>query len=139
MIILDTNVLSELMKPEPDLRVSRWVALQPAVSLFTTTITQAEVLYGVALLPEGKRRDGLAEAVETMFEEDFAGRILDFDSAAAAAYPQVVLARRLAGRPIAQLDAEIAAIAVSRGAAVATRNISDFEGAGVELYNPWGN
>ena len=137
MIIVDTNVLSELMKPEPTLRVVEWVAAQPPASLFTTTITQAEILFGVALLAPGERRGVLEQAVAAMFEEDLDGRVLSFDSASAYAYATVCAERRQAGRPIAQFDAQIAAIARSRGAAVATRNVADFEGYGLPLHNPW--
>ena len=137
MIVLDTNVLSELMKPAPSAAVERWVAAQPASSLFTTTITQSEILYGVAQLPRGRRRSSIEEAVEAMFAEDFAGRLLPFDSAAARAFATLAAARRKAGRPIAQLDAQIAAIARSRNAAIATRNVGDFEDCGVTVHNPW--
>ena len=105
--------------------------------MFITTITQSELLYGVALLPRGKRRSAIAEAVEAMFEEDFAERILPFDTAAARAFAPLAAERRQAGRPIAQLDAQIAAIARSRSAAVATRNVADFEGCGIAVHNPW--
>ena len=137
MIVLDTNVLSELMRPAPSEAVERWVAAHPASSLFTTTITQSEILYGVALLPRGRKRSAIEEAVEATFEEDFAGRILPFDTAAARAFAAVAVERRKAGRPIGQLDAQIAAIAQSRSAAVATRNVSDFEGCGLIVHNPW--
>lgn len=133
MIIIDTNVLSELMKPAPAAAVERWVASQPPTSLFTTTITQAEILYGIALLAPGKRRLALEEAVAGMFEEDFADRILPFDMAAARAYAVVAAERRQAGRPMTQFDAQIAAIARSRGAAIATRNASDFEECGIPV------
>jgi predicted nucleic acid-binding protein len=137
MIILDTNVLSEAMKPSPSARVLSWLAEHPPSRLFTTTITQAEILYGLELLPAGKRRAALESAVEAMFEEDFAGRILPFDCNAARMFPQVAAARRAAGRPATQFDAQIAAIARSRGAILATRNTSDFEHCGVAVLNPW--
>ncbi|OOG24809.1 VapC toxin family PIN domain ribonuclease [Thioalkalivibrio denitrificans] len=137
MIILDTNVLSELMRASPDEGVVRWLAAQPASSLYTTTVAQAEILYGVCLLPDGRRRDGLMTAVEDMFAVDFRGRILPFDSDAAHAYARIAVGRRQAGRPISQFDAQIAGIALSRDAGVATRNVTDFEGCGVRLYNPW--
>jgi predicted nucleic acid-binding protein len=137
VIVLDTNVLSELMKAEPAPGVERWVAGRPAAGLFTTTVTQAEILYGVALLPAGRRRSALEEAVTLMFEVDLAGRVLPFDGAAAHAYAALAAERRRAGRPIAQFDAQIAAIARSRGATLATRNIADFAGCGVPLLNPW--
>ncbi|MHB8766118.1 MAG: PIN domain-containing protein [Deferrisomatales bacterium] len=137
MIVLDTNVLSELMRPAPEERVTGWVAARPAASLFTTTITQAEILYGVAVLPEGRRRDALAAAVQSLFGEDLAGRVLPFDAEAAQAYAVVAAKRRKAGQPMAQFDAQIAAICLSRGAALATRNLADFIGCGVDVVNPW--
>lgn len=137
MIILDTNVLSEVMKPSPSPRVMSWLGRYPALRLFTTTITQAEILYGVELLPKGKRRTALQAAVEATFAEEFAGRILPFDSEAAGAFRHVALARRAWGRPVTQFDAQIAAIALARGASLATRNTADFEGCGVAVFNPW--
>jgi len=137
MIVLDTNVLAELMRRRPEPQVMAWVAAHPPTALFTTTVTQAEVLYGVALLPEGKRRADLERAARQMFSEDFAERVLPFDSAAAEEFAAIVATRRQRGRPIAQLDAQIAAVARSRGAAVATRNIHDFEDCGIDLFNPW--
>ena len=137
MIILDTNVLSDLMRPVPTPEVVRWLATRPASSLFTTTITQAEILYGLELLPKGKRHSALQNIVEAMFEEDFADRILPFDSDAARVFPKVAAVRRVAGRPIAQLDAQIASIARSRGAVLATRNAGDFEHCGITVLNPW--
>lgn len=137
MIVLDTNVLSELMNPKGSRVVYRWVANQSIMSLFTTTVTQAEVLYGIALLPNGQRRDALAQAAQQMFEEDFSRRILSFDSAAAAAFAQVAATRRQIGSPISQLDAQIAGICLSRGAQLATRNVSDFQECGIAMINPW--
>ncbi len=137
MIILDTNVVSELMKSAPEIAVAKWVATQPAASLFTTTITQAEILHGVKLLPRGRRRDAIAAAADAMFEEDFAQRILPFNSQAAQAYAEIAATRRRSGRPIAQFDAQIAAIAASTAARMATRNVLDFEGCGIEVVDPW--
>ena len=137
MIVLDTNVLSELMKAEPSASVVEWVASQPASRLFITAITQGEILYGIGLLPKGKRRNRIAIAAKAMFAEDFIDRILAFNSDAAAAYADIAVARRSEGRPISQFDAQIAAIARSTGAAVATRNVIDFEGCGIDLVNPW--
>lgn len=138
MILLDTNVVSELMRPMPDPAVESWMSGQSTVSLFVSAITEAELRYGLALLPEGLRRRNLLLQVEAMLAEDFAGRILPFDSSAAVAYAQIAAMRRHAGRPIAQADAQIAAIAAARGAAVATRNVSDFGGCGIGIINPWG-
>jgi hypothetical protein len=137
MIVLDTNVLSEVMRPAPSARVLRWLAAQPAERLFTTTIAQAEIFYGIELLPKGKRRYALQTAAEAMFEEDFAGRVLPFDSDAARMFAKIAAIRRGLGRPIAYFDAQLAAIAQSRDAAVATRNTSDFDHCGVGVLNPW--
>ena len=137
MILLDTNILSELMRPAPEKGVEQWLTDQPDASVFISAITEAELRYGVALLPAGKRRSTLAAVFEDMLGEDFTGRILPFDSAAAVAFAEIAANRRQAGRPIAQADAQIAAIARSRGAALATRNVPDFEGCGIELVNPW--
>jgi toxin FitB len=139
VIILDTNVLSEAMRPFPAAEVLRWLGSHPASSLFTTAITQAEILYGLQLLSRGKRRTALESAIGAIFEEDFAGRILPFDSDAAHVFPQIAVARRALGRPISQLDAQIAAIARSRGAKLATRNTQDFEHCGITIVNPWGD
>lgn len=137
MIVLDTNVVSELMRAAPDRHVVAWVAGQPPAGLFTTSITQAEILHGIMLLPAGKRRAAIAQAAEAMFEEDFDGRILSFASDATRPYAQIAVARRSAGRPISHFDAQIAAIAYAAGAGVATRNTLDFEGCGVRVVNPW--
>jgi predicted nucleic acid-binding protein len=137
MTILDTNVVSELMKPKPLARVVAWLGAQPSTALYTTSITQAEILHGLMLLPAGRRRSALGAAVASMFAEDFAGRILPFGSDAAAAYAQIAFDRRRAGRPISHFDAQIAAIARSTGAAVATRNAADFQGCGITVVDPW--
>ena len=137
MIVLDTNVVSELMKAAPDPRVRAWVAAQPATSLYTTSITQAEILHGVALLPSGRRRLALEAAAQAMFRDDFGGRVLAFGSDAAEPYARVAADRRRAGRPISQFDAQIAAIARASGAAIATRDTDDYEGCGVKLIDPW--
>jgi toxin FitB len=135
MIVLDTNVLSETWRPAPSPKVIAWMRAQPMSALFTTTITEAELFYGIALLPDSKRRRALEAAVSLIFAEDLAGRVLPFDSAAAREYAGIAAARRHAGRPIA--EAQIAAIARSRGAAVATRNGEDFAGCGVTIVSPW--
>jgi predicted nucleic acid-binding protein len=137
MIVLDTNVLSEMMKAAPDRNVNAWLAAEPAAGLFISTITEAELHFGAALLPVGKRRQGLIEAIESLLTVDFAGRIIPFDSPAARAFASIAADRRRAGRPISQSDAQIAAIAQSRGASVATRKIADFDGCGIDLINPW--
>ena len=137
MILLDTNVLSEALKPLPSPIVLRWLAAQEPSSVFTTSVTQAEVLYGIETLPPGKRRTRLLAAVEKMFAEEFEGRILPFDEDSARAFAGIVAARDAAGRPISQFDAMIAAIARSNRAAVATRNTADFQHCGIDLINPW--
>jgi predicted nucleic acid-binding protein len=138
VIVLDTNVLSELMRPAPDVRVVNWVASQPATNLYTTSITQAEILHGLMLLPRGRRRSALEAAATSMFAEDFGGRVLGFGTDAAPRYAQIASDRRRTGRPISHFDAQIAAIAQLSGAVVATRNLHDFEGCGVPLVDPWG-
>ena len=138
MILLDTNIISELIKPHPNPEVAIWIGKQPAAELFITAITEAELHFGLALLPESRRRDRLYAAVTAMLAEDFAERILPFDSLAATAYAAIANLRHQAGRPIAQFDAQIAAIAKSRGASLATRNAMDFDGCGIDVINPWG-
>ena len=137
MFILDTNVVSELMRPAPDPAIASWVAERATSSLFLTAVTEAELRFGLAVMPPGKRRDGLAAGLERMLETGFANRILPFDSAAARAYAGIVAARRRRGQPPAQADCQIAAIARSRGMAVATRNVRDFEEMGIDVFNPW--
>ena len=135
--LLDTNVLSELLRAAPAPAVLGWFASQVPESLFVSAVTQAEMLLGARKLPAGKRRAALEAALNAMFEEDFAGRILPFDSAAAPVYAEVVASRRAAGRPISQFDAQIAAIARRHGTRIATRNVADFRGCAVDLTNPW--
>jgi predicted nucleic acid-binding protein len=137
MIILDTNVVSEILRPEPAGAVLRWIGAQPQARLFTTSISEGEILYGIALLADGKRRRSLESSVHQIFVEEFAGRILPFDSAAAREFAAIMAARRRSGRPMAQLDAQIAAIARSRGASVATRNGRDFEDCDLDVIDPW--
>ena len=137
MIILDTNVISELMRATPATAVVRWMNGQPATSLYLTSITQAEILHGIQFLPRGKRRDAIAAAAAAVFEQDFAGRVLPFGSDAAVTYAGIAAARRRAGRPISGFDAQIAAIARAHDADLATRNVDDFEGCGVDVIDPW--
>lgn len=137
MIILDTNVISELMRPTPDPGVLAWVAAQPRGLLHTTRINQAEILYGIAALPAGRRRTRLAEAAQAMFAEDFSGRILPFGEAAALHFPEIVTARRRAGTPIEGFDALIAATTLAAAAQLATRDVTGFSGCGLTLINPW--
>lgn len=135
--ILDTNVVSEPMRPSPSPALLAWLERQETGPLFVTTITMAEILLGIELLPRGKRRDQMLAQAEAAFAEDFAERVLPFDEDAARVFPEIVARRRAQGRPIADLDAQIAAIAQARGAILATRNTADFEGCGVRLVNPW--
>ncbi len=138
MIILDTNVLSELLRPTPFARIALWVEEQPRSEVFTTSITEAEIFYGIELLPKGKRREALLAAAESMFSEDFTGQVISFDSDAARAFSRVAARRRELGRPIAYPDGQIAAIANVYGAVVATRNVADFENCGIRIIDPWG-
>ena len=137
MIVLDTNVLSEVLRPVPEASVMVWLANQPRASLFTTAVTRGEILYGVRLLSDGKRRRGLWDAAIKIFDEDFAGHVLSFDSEAADMYAEISASRRIAGKPISQFDAIIVAVARSRGASLATRNIKDFDDCGTDVINPW--
>lgn len=137
MIVIDTNVLSELLKREPDQNVKSWMSRQPMTSVFTTTVTQAEILYGVTLLPDGKRKNKMMEAVQTLFSKRFMGRILPFDIEAAVDYAEIASLRRASGIPISQFDAQIAAITRTRGASLVTRNSDDFRDCGIKVINPW--
>jgi len=137
MIVLDTNVVSEAIRAEPDPAVASWLASRPASSLFITAITQAELLYGLELLADGERRRLLTAAVHAILREEFRGRILSFDAQAAEVYATIASTRRVGGRPISAFDAQIAAIARSRGARVATRDVDGFDDCGVEVIDPW--
>lgn len=135
--LLDTNVLSELLRAEPSPEVLGWFALRPPEGLFVSAITQAEMMLGARLLPQGRRRSALESALSAMFDVDFAGRILPFEAATVPAYVDIVAGRRSRGLPISQFDAQIAAIARHAGAKLATRNTTDFEHCGVALVDPW--
>jgi hypothetical protein len=137
VIVLDTNVVSEVLRPAPSEKVLGWMRSERVQALFTTSITEGELLYGVALLPAGRRRQTLEAAIARVLEEWFAGRILSFDSDAAREFAHIAAGRRQAGRPMSEADARIAAIARSRYAAVATRDTSGFAGCGVTVINPW--
>ena len=137
MIVLDTNILSELMRKRPEKKVMEWMAKQPQQSLFTTTITVAEILCGIKLLPEGKRQAALLSASKEMLMCEFAGKILSFDMEAAEEYASIAVSRRRRGRPISHFDAQIAAITRSRGASIATRNVDDFDFCNIHIVNPW--
>jgi toxin FitB len=138
VIVLDTNVLSELMRSEPNPGVFAWVAGQPRAELYTTSANVAEILFGIEALPVGRRRSALTELADAMFAEDFAGRVLSFDETAAARYAEIVVSRRRQGRPIEAFDAQIAAIALIARADLATRDIAGFAGCGLSLIDPWG-
>ena len=137
MVVVDTNVVSELMQSAPSSEVLAWLDDRPTRELFMTAVTEAEIRTGIAFLPEGARRRGLAEAAERAFGGLFAGRVLPFDSAAARVYAEIAAARRASGRPLSQTDGQIAAIARSRGMTVATRNPRDLAETGIELVDPW--
>ena len=139
MLILDTNVISEVLRPEPNQTVVTWFESQPRHQLFTTAITQAEILYGITLLPKGSRRQKLLEVAQLIFEEDLESRILPFSSDAATHFAEIGAARRSSGKPISQFDAMIASIARLNGAIIVTRNTSDFDNCGIEVINPWAN
>ncbi|MBI5719152.1 MAG: type II toxin-antitoxin system VapC family toxin [Burkholderiales bacterium] len=135
--MLDTNVLSELLRAAPEPAVLGWLAAQPADSLFVSAVTQVEMLLGARLLPAGRRRKQLEDALEAMFREDFAGHVLPFDGRCASSYADIVVARRERGRPVAQFDAQIAAISKTHRLQLATRNVADFDGCGLTIVNPW--
>jgi predicted nucleic acid-binding protein len=135
--ILDTNVVSEPMLASPSVTVQTWWSQQQPGALFITAVTVAEIIYGIELLPQGKRRVALLAGAERMFGKVLAGRILPFDEDAAREFAGIAASRRTQGRPITDLTAQIAAIARSHGAILATRNTADFEGCGVPLVNPW--
>ena len=137
MIVLDTNVISELLRPAPAKQVEAWLSAQDGGTVYFTAVGEAELRHGVAILPAGRRRTALAKAIEGILEEDFRDRILPFDRAAASTYAAIAAKRRAAGRPISQFDCQIAAIARAHAASVATRNTSDYEGCGIALIDPW--
>ena len=137
MIIVDTNVISEAMRIQPDQAVAVWFDLQPAQSLYLCTPVLAELLYGIERLGDGKKKDLLVAAVGRFENELYRGRILAFDQPAASHYARMVASREREGRRRAQMDALIAAIAITHGAAVATRDIDDFAGLGLNLINPF--
>ncbi len=136
-VLLDTNAVSELMRKSPDPAVAAWVAACPLEDLFFSAVGEAELRYGAAILPEGRRRETLVSDIEAMLRDAFEDRVLPFDSAAARAYAEIAAARRAAGRPVAPADCQIAAIALSRGMAVATRNVRDFKDMAIEVVDPW--
>lgn len=137
-VLLDTNVLSELMRPRPDNQVVDWFGQQASTDYFISAITQAEILLGIALLPDGKRRNELADVARQMFVQEFADRCLPYDAKAAEIYAEVVASRIRMGQPISTEDAQISAVALSHRFPLATRNVKDFSGInGLILINPW--
>jgi hypothetical protein len=137
VIILDTNVICELIRPAPDPGVLTWLDSLPAEDTSITAITAAELLYGVRRLPDGRRKDELSGAVSALIDIDFRDRVEPFEVLAADQYADVVATRAQAGRPISSSDAQIAAMCRARNATLATRNTADFTGTGVNLINPW--
>jgi predicted nucleic acid-binding protein len=137
VIVLDTNVVSELMRPAPEAAVLAWLNNQPADTLWLNSVVVSELLYGIARLPDGKRRAQMAPTVQAMLDEDFSGRVLPFDLDAAVVYADLVAMRERQGLAIDIADAQIAAICLAHGAALATRNTKHFDGLGLTLINPW--
>lgn len=137
MIVVDTNVISELTRQKPAPEVVTWLDSLAAGEVATTAITAAELLYGVARLPDGRRKMELAAAVHGLLSDDFHGRVLSFDELAASRYAEIVARRERLGRAVGVADAQIAAICSAAHATLATRNTADFEETGVELINPW--
>ncbi len=136
-VLLDTNVVSELIRKEPERSVERWAAGLPLESLFFSAVGEAELRYGAAILPAGRRRETLVADIERMLRNAFEDRVLPFDSDAAREYAYIAAMRRSIGRIVPLGDGQIAAIARSHGMSVATRNVRDFEDTGVETVNPW--
>jgi predicted nucleic acid-binding protein len=137
VIILDTNVLSELMLPQPAQTVTAWLNQQAEEDIWTTSISVFEVRYGLARLDEGRRRRNLEDAFRALLEDDLIGRIASFDRTAAEIAGDLAARRRSAGRSIGNQDTQIAGIALARRASIATRNVRHFEGLGVPVLNPW--
>jgi toxin FitB len=137
VIIIDTNIISEMMKTAADRGVVEWLNRQDTLSLYLTTSTIAEIKYGLGSLPNGKRRRAMEQGFERLQAEAFEGRIWSFDLSAALQYGLVMSERRAKGRPLGVVDGQIAAVARSRGAAIATRNVRDFDGCGVKLVDPF--
>jgi len=136
-IVLDTNIISELIQPMGSGVIREWLTRQNGASLYTTSITQAEILYGIQILPEGQRRQKLLDGALIIFEHYLMARILAFDQKSAEHYSQIAANRKQSGRPISQFDAQIAAICRLHRATLATRNIRDFLDCGIDVINPW--
>ncbi len=136
-VLVDTNVVSELIREAPDPAVGDWTATQDLEDIFFSAVGEAELRYGAAILAPGRRRETLIADIERFLREAFDDRILPFDSAAARAYADIAAMRRSAGRPTQPADCQIVAIARARGMTVATRNVRDFEGMGIDVVDPW--
>lgn len=137
MIVLDTNVISEVFRPAPNPTVLRWVETQDGHELFTTAISEAEIFREIEFMPAGRRRANLMAATEAYFREDLAGKILSFDSVAARHFAEIAAIRKRKGLPLKEFDLQIAAVVRTFGASLATRNTKDFELSGIELIDPW--
>lgn len=137
MLLLDTNVISEMMLSRLAPQVRKFLERHGREEIWTCSIVVGELLYGVALMPDGRRKKTLANDIELMIREDFHGRIYSYDLAAARFFGEILAARFRMGRPLSEADAQIAAIARTRGAHVVTRNVRDFEHCGIPLINPW--
>jgi predicted nucleic acid-binding protein len=138
MIILDTNVLSELMRDRPSPKVTAWFHKRPLVDLYTTAITEAEIFYGIELLDRGTRRQKLLMAAESLFDIDLKDRVIGFDGDAARIFSEIAAHRLRQGKPISNTDAQIAAIVQLHSATLATRDVPDFRNCGIDVVNPWG-
>jgi len=137
MFLLDTNVISETMRQRPDPLVTAWLDGQPEEELWTVSVVIAELLAGIECMPSGRRQKALREAIEEMLAEDFRGQILTFNLSAARHYAQIIATRQRTGRPIREMDAQIAAIACAHGVRLVTRDVDDFAECGVQVVNPW--
>jgi predicted nucleic acid-binding protein len=137
MFILDTNVLSEVMDPEGAAEVATWIDPIRKTDLFITALNQAEILYGIAVMPSGRKRNQLIEWADAMFAEDFRGRILPFDERAAGHFADIAATRARSGRRVEPIDAQIAGIARAHGMTVVTRNVKDFEDCSIDVIDPW--
>ena len=137
MILLDTNVVSELMRPAPHPAVAAYFRAQHLLEVFLPAVCEGEVRYGIVRMPAGRRRDDLAAAFRAFLDQGFGARVVAYDSACAAGYASVRTARERAGRPVKIPDLQIAGTALAHGAAVATRNVADFQGCGIVVINPW--
>lgn len=137
MYILDTNIISELIRPQPDKNVIGWISRQPLQRMYTTAITKAELYYGVLLQPDGKRREQLSNAIDVILKSGFDGHILSFDTISSEYFAEIAAIRRSIGKPISHADGQIAAICNQHQMTLLTRNVSDFSDCGIELINPF--